>query len=293
MTAPTGALVETKTNKKWVFTIGSALVAVIFFGAIIGVVVWTMSRTPNDDTSVGKSNKQASSTTPLGMSYVAGQEFMMGSNSGDLLEQPAHKVTVQPFFIDVNEVTREDYQKFVATGHRAPNGWIDNSYPSGTGQWPVTGVSWDDANAYASWLGKRLPTEAEWEFAARGTDGRRYPWGNEWKSQAANAANTSVNHVDQIGRSLSGASPFDAFDMVGNAWEWTATDLAAYPGGQLPNLLADGSEIKRGKVIRGGCYLSRQDQATTTFRRGWPPHGANYDNTGFRLVKDVERSNQH
>jgi formylglycine-generating enzyme required for sulfatase activity len=290
-TAPTGALGVTKTNQKLLFGVGAAIFGVVLLGIIIGVTAWSLSRKPNDVASASKDNKSANPTPPLGMSYVAGQEFMMGSNTGDILEQPAHKVTVQPFFMDTNEVTRDDYQKFVnAKGHRAPNGWINGRYPSGTGKWPVTGVSWDDANAYASWAGKRLPTEAEWEFAARGSDGRRFPWGNEWKSQAANAGNTSLNHVDQVGRNQNGMSPSGAFDMVGNAWEWTATDLAAYPGGQLPDRLPDGSEVKRGKVIRGGCFLSNSDQATTTFRRGWPPSGENYDNTGFRCAKDVENS---
>jgi serine/threonine protein kinase len=288
-TAPTGALGVTKTNQKLLFGVGAAIFGVVLLGIIIGVVAWSLSGKPNDVATLGKDNNAANPTPPVGMSYVRGQEFTMGSKSGDVLEQPTHTVTVKPFFIDTHEVTREDYQKFVdATGHPAPNGWTNGSYPSGTAKWPVTGVSWDDANAYANWVGKRLPTEAEWEFAARGTDGRRYPWGNEWKSQAANAGTTSVNHVDPVGSNQNGTSPSGAFDMVGNAWEWTATDLAAYPGGQLPDRLPDGSELKRGKVIRGGCFLSDRDQATTTFRRGWPPRGENYDNTGFRLVKDLE-----
>jgi eukaryotic-like serine/threonine-protein kinase len=292
-TAPTGALGVTKTNQKLLFGVGAAILGVVLLGIVIGVVAWSLSGKPNEVASAGTDNNAANPTPPLGMSYVRGQEFTMGSKSGDVLEQPSHTVTVRPFFIDTHEVTREDYQKFVnATGHPAPGGWTNGSYPSGTAKWPVTGVSWDDANAYASWVGKRLPTEAEWEFAARGTDGRRYPWGNEWKSQAANAGPTSVNHVDPVGSNQNGMSPSGAFDMVGNAWEWTATDLAAYPGGQLPDRLSDGSELKRGKVIRGGCFLSNGDQATTTFRRGWPPRGENYDNTGFRLAKDIDNGTQ-
>jgi formylglycine-generating enzyme required for sulfatase activity len=276
------------------FTIGAAVVGVVLLSTIIGVIAWSLSgaRKPNDVTGVTTGDKNSTNPTlPSGMSYVRGQEFTMGSNAGDVLEQPVHTVTVQPFFIDIYEVTRDDYGKFMqATGHPVPSGWKNGWYPISTGKWPVTGVSWDDANAYANWAGKRLPTEAEWEFAARGNDGRRYPWGNEWKSQAANAGSTSVNHVDQVGKNQSGISPSGAFDMVGNAWEWTATDFAAYPGGQLPDRLPDGTEVKRGKVIRGGCFLSNQEQATTTFRRGWPPRGENYDNTGFRCVKDLEKA---
>jgi len=212
----------------------------------------------------------------------------MGNNAGNPLEQPAHDVTVKGFFVDVYEVTREDYQKFIeATGRQAPAGWLNGHYPHDTGKWPVTGVSWEDAVAYAKQAGKRLPTEEEWEFAARGTDGRRYPWGNSWKREAANAATTAHHHVEDVGEHAQGASPFHAFDMSGNAWEWTATDLAAYPGGQLPDRLPDGTEVKRGKVIRGGSYHSNADQAATTYRQGLPPRGDNYDEVGFRCVKDL------
>lgn len=221
-------------------------------------------------------------SAPLGMVYVPGGEFTMGRDDGDEYERPAHRVTVKPFFIDTYEVSNQDYKKFVdESGRTVPTDWLNRNYPNGASLKPVTGITWEDANAYAKWAGKRLPTEEEWEFAARGTDGRRYPWGNEWQSGLANAdgANRGVLDVS----APKDASAFGAVAMVGNAWEWTASGLAAYEGGQLKT--KPGADLK---VIRGGSYDSDRVTATTTFRRGYPIRG-NYDysKTGFRCVKDL------
>jgi formylglycine-generating enzyme required for sulfatase activity len=250
-----------------------------------GAAVWFL-RQPAEQAaeSKGKNQPPADVTPPPGMAYVPGGEFMMGSDAGDEYERPQHKVTVKPFFIDLYEVTCEDYQKFIlATNHQAPSNWIGGRYPPGAMRRPVTGVTWDDAVAYAAWIGKRLPTEQEWEFAARGAEGRCYPWGNEWKSGLANADTSSLGHLADVGAYSSGTSPFGLFDLVGNAWEWTTSDLTAYPGGQLPKQSAEDL-----KVIRGGYWKSNLNQATTTFRRGIPARGDyEYDNTGFRCAKDA------
>jgi serine/threonine-protein kinase len=226
--------------------------------------------------------KVADPTPPAGMAYVPGGEFMMGTDGGDPYESPAHRVTVRPFFIDLYEVTCEDYEKFIsATKHQPPPGWANGTYPPGAARRPVTGVNWDDASEYARWAGKRLPTEEEWEFAARGTDGRRYPWGDEWKENLANVGSINKGMVD-IGQ-YKGESPSGAFDMVGNAWEWTASSMTAYPGGERPQPLSDDD-----KVIRGGFWGSEANKATVTFRAGWPARSAkDYKSTSFRCAKDV------
>lgn len=284
-TAPTGAVGATRGNSKLFLALGGAALGLLLIATVGALLIWQLNSRKTSDAPAGATGSRP--VPPTGMTYVPGGEFVMGSNTGDPLERPSHTVTVKPFFIDVYEVTRQDYAKFVReTGHPAPPGWTNGNYPAGTDRWPATGVSWADANAYARWAGKRLPTEEEWEFAARGADGRRYPWGNDWKASAANAAATAYTRVDEVGARTEGVSPFGAYDMVGNAWEWTASDLSAYSG-QLPTTLPSGASVIRGKVIRGGCYLSNAEQATATFRRGWPPSGETYTDTGFRCVKDV------
>ncbi len=227
---------------------------------------------------------------PEGMVFIPGGTFRMGRDDGDEYERPAHEVTVAPFFLDRTEVTNAQYYQFIrATGHPAPPHWTEGTYPLGQEEWPVTQVSWSDADAYCRWAGKRLPTEEEWEFAARGTDGRLYPWGNRWEPNAANAATTSRGTVAPVGSFPQGESPFKALDMVGNVWEWTASVLRAYPGGHIPEETLPESELRKLKVIRGGCYLSSASQATATYRMGWPEQGADYAQTGFRCAKDVRR----
>jgi serine/threonine protein kinase/formylglycine-generating enzyme required for sulfatase activity len=237
---------------------------------------------------------------PAGMVLVGGGELRIGRDEGgDENEKPSHVVNINPFFIDLTEVTNEQYQKFVdATGHQPPPVWQGNRFPDGANTLPVTAVTWEDANAYAKWAGdgRRLPTEFEWEFAARGTDGRIYPWGPEW---IANMANTKLDDDDKaklvlVGQFPKGTSPFGLLDMTGNAWEWTASDYKEYPGAAAFN---PPEGYKNLKVIRGGSYDSSPKFATTTVRRAWPattgdaPPGQtpDYSQTGFRLAKDAPK----
>jgi formylglycine-generating enzyme required for sulfatase activity len=279
------------STKNRTMIIVAAVAAVVLAG---GFIIWMLSGTASQDVTskpqaaIQKGSSDNKPTAPPGMVYVPGGEFMMGRDEkdrGDEYERPAHKVPVKPFFIDQYDVTNEDYAKFVkATGHRVPSNWLNGDYAAGATRKPVTGVTWDDATGYAKWAGKRLPTEEEWEFAARGTDGRLYPWGNDWSAGLANAEGASNGTVD-VG-TYKGTSPFGAYDMVGNAWQWTASKLTAYPGGSIPVQIA-GTNLK---VIRGGTYASTASQATATYRCGWPATGAdNYNNTGFRCVDDVKR----
>jgi serine/threonine-protein kinase len=221
---------------------------------------------------------------PEGMVYVPGGAFQMGRNGGDKFEAPVFSVTLAPFFIDRTEVTNEDYQKFIKATIRPapanwPANWKDGNLPAGEAKLPVVNVTWEDASAYARWAGKRLPTEAEWEFAARGADGRIYPWGNDWNNNLANAGRGAQGRPVQVGSYLTGGSPFGALDMCGNVWEWTAGDLFSY---------ADKSKaLAPGKVIRGGAYDVPRGRATTTYRGVVPPDRT-YDKTGFRCARDIK-----
>ena len=258
------------------------LIVGIVASLILLLAALAAMRSRSDQTNVDRNPSPTPSSSPT-MVRVNGGEFRMGNSAGDAYERPAHVINVTPFLIDAFEVTCEEYLKFIkAQNHRAPSNWIDGKYPNGDAKKPVTGVDWDDATAYASWAGKRLPTEEEWEFAARGADGRRYPWGNDWQRGAANADGASKGLAD-VGTFKSGAPLLKTYDMIGNAWEWTASQLVAYPGGHLPPQPAGDL-----KVIRGGSWQSDRASATTTYRWGWPARGGkDYSNTGFRCVKDL------
>ena len=225
--------------------------------------------------------KPAVPTPPDGMVYVPGGDFLMGSDEGEALSRPAHFVSVRPFFIDRTEVTNEQYRTFVeATGYDPPPTWKDGAMPAGEEAIPVTGITWYDAAAYAAWAGKRLPTESEWEFAARGAEGRKYPWGNDWDASQANVENRSKG-LKPVGEGV--ASPSGIHDMAGNAWEWTASDARPYPGGkEFP-----WSRLKL-KIIRGGNWKSNSESAAATFRGYYGASGEkDYSSTSFRCVKDI------
>jgi serine/threonine-protein kinase len=275
--------VAPKSGRKTLPIVIALLVIVLAAGAVLWFLKAGKSKAKDEPIK----EATAEITPPPGMAYVAGGEFLMGSDDGPISERPRHKVYVNAFFIDLYEVTCEEYQKFIlATGRQSPDSWQGKQYPAGAARQPVTGVTWDDAAAYAAWAGKRLPTEEEWEYAARGSEGRRYPWGDEFKEGRANIDTSAIGHPSDAGIFREGASPFGVFDMVGNVWEWTSTLYEAYPGGEL-------TDRKMGelRVIRGGCYESSRDQATTTFRLGWPARpiekNTNYDQTGFRCARDV------
>jgi formylglycine-generating enzyme required for sulfatase activity len=222
--------------------------------------------------------------SPPGMVYIGGGDFMMGSNAGDEYERPAHKVETGPFFMDLTEVTCEDYLKYLsATARRNPRHWTTQTCQPGSERQPVTGIDWEDAKAYADWANKRLPTELEWEFAARGVQGTMYPWGNAWRANAANAGDSSAQRLMDVGSYPNGRSPIGVMDLIGNAWEWTSSEVVVYPGGSLSSPFPQDV-----KVVRGGSWREANNEATATYRGFLHKTNAkDYSATGFRCVKDV------
>lgn len=222
-------------------------------------------------------------------------EFIMGSNGGSENERPEHKVWLPTYAIDQFEVTIERYARFLQeTGRRPPLAWNEGVVNT-AGDRPVVGVSWEDADTYCTWAGKRMPTEAEWEKAARGTDGRQYPWGamppvaeianysrGVWISEAVTLAPVTSGH----GLKQAGQSPYGLHHMAGNAAEWVADwyDPDYYSKSPLAN--PKGPLKGTRKVIRGGSWLDPPQGIRTTARIAAPPDFR--DRTvSFRCARDV------
>ncbi|MFN0112954.1 MAG: SUMF1/EgtB/PvdO family nonheme iron enzyme [Blastocatellia bacterium] len=284
----TGSFVDAKQGKSRFNAQSIVLVSLAIL--LILFVYWWFNRDSlgglgnlfnSGNSSTNLPNSNANKNPKEGMVYVPGGQFEMGLVKGDEYETPAHTETVKPFFMDRTEVTNEQYLAFVtATKNRAPSHWNDGKFPTDGAKLPVVNVSWDDVEAYAKWIGKRLPTEAEWEFAARGSDGRIYPWGNVWVAANANANHIANGAISKVGSFPAGASPFGALDMCGNVWEWTASDLLRY---------SDQKKIADGKVIRGGAFNTKGIWATATYRGVSPIEGmGDRSKIGFRLVLDAQ-----
>jgi formylglycine-generating enzyme required for sulfatase activity len=236
---------------------------------------------------------------------VPGGEFEMGTEGGPATpdEGPKHKVELAAYLIGKYEVTNRQYHAFVkGAKHRVPenccdaryNIWRGDAMLDGIGELPAINVSWDDAVAFCKWNGARLPTEAEWEKAARGTDGRAYPWGNE--APSGNRANYSFDPVSiwEGPASLAkkdqydyGRSPYGAYEMAGNVWEWVQDwyDESYYKKspGKNPSGPNEGTE----KVIRGGSWRNTAEVLRTTNRNKHVPTERRVY-IGFRCAKDAK-----
>lgn len=194
---------------------------------------------------------------------------------------PAHQVKLKDYTIDKYEVSNDQYQKFViAAKHKPPKGWEGNRFPMEITNYPVVNVSYSDAEAYCKWKGKRLPTEAEWEYVARGDSKHIFPWGKKYRDGRANLRASLYNHPTDTGRYEKGASNSGCYEMSGNVWEWTSSWYDAYPGSKHK----DNDFGKTMKVIRGGSFQERPSRATAIFREKLLPNKV-LKTVGFRCVK--------
>jgi len=212
--------------------------------------------------------------------------FTMGSDTGEGDEAPAYEVDLSAFEVDKFEVSNADFGQFVeATGYQTDaekegrsKNWRNAA--EGKDNHPVVYVSWNDAVAYCEWVGKRLPTEAEWEKAGRGTKGWMYPWGDEWDPSKANVKDTGLRGTAAVGSFGAGASFYGVEDMAGNVWEWTADWYEPYPGSTYQSDYFG----QRFKVVRGGGWFEMDDAVRTTNRDLTSVTAAN-DDMGFRCTR--------
>jgi formylglycine-generating enzyme required for sulfatase activity len=223
-------------------------------------------------------------SAPPGMVYVPAGEFIMGSDEGDSKEQPVHTVYLDAFYIDKTEVTNAQYRECVEAG--ACDTPEDTAYYDNAdyAQHPVVFVSWNDADAYCRWAGKQLPTEAEWEKAARGTDGRLWPWGNEWHAERCNSAEGGKGNTTPVGAYPEGASPYGALDMAGNVWEWVADWRGEDYYSQSPDRNPRGPDSGHYRVLRGGSWSYIAHFVRCANRGGAPPE-TRYNTFGFRCAR--------
>ena len=224
-------------------------------------------------------------------------EFILGSDRWPEEGGEAFAVTLDhDYYIAVHEVTNAQYKRFVdATGHRPPTEhdtdgepepiWQGNGFPADQADHPVTGVSWEDAQAYCRWAGLRLPTELEWERAARGTDGRAWPWGNDWDETRCRSATVERTGTASVYDYPNGRSPWGLYNMAGNVAEWCldgyegALVYERYKSGDFaPELDAAGLNVTRG----GDWYMSEFDFLLRTSQRGYSPPAERHPYLGFR-----------
>lgn len=214
-------------------------------------------------------------------------EFWMGSEKGDEVEKPAQRVFVPEFQIARVPVTNAQYALFVADQNvKPPSGWPGGQPPKGKENHPVVEVSWYDAQTYCQWLSKklgravRLPTEAEWEKAARGDrDRREYPWGEAWKEFRCNSSELGLGDTSSVALFRSGASPYGCLDMVGNVWEWCGTTWRESYSEPADETL----ESNDLRVVRGGTF-DLNHRIACCASRGYSRPGGRFHDIGFRVV---------
>jgi serine/threonine-protein kinase len=293
----------------------------VTMAALAAVTAWAVQKFGGK----AESNTTVTKTTdppriPEGMALIPEGSYMMGR---DLTEEekkfaievngrhevifgfdwPAHPVDLKAFYLDKTEVSNDQYAEFIkASGHAAPGGWTGSEPPANAGLIPVTGVDYQDARKYCSWrseqrkdgLNYRLPTEEEWEYAARGKDAGKpgapmnlFPWGDQWVETNANTSESRLNKPRNVDAYLNVKSPFGVMNLAGNVVEWTGSDFNHYPGSSR---LTPGEEGFAGtyQIVRGGGFAYPKEYSMTT-TRVWLQPEAKGPKLGFRCAADAKR----
>jgi iron(II)-dependent oxidoreductase len=247
---------------------------------------------------------------PKGMVKIPGGTFHMGTDMVDeelealnlglpepwfVDEHPFHPVKLKNFFLDSHEVTNADYQAYVDANPKipAPDDWARRNHPQGKANHPVVYVSWHHARHYCQWTGARLPSEAEWEAAARGDDNRIYPWGNTFN---LNKANVSTGPFDRgrtraVGTTPEGNGPYGNQDLIGNVWEWVDADYLAYDGNEdQVEGFSQNFKVMRGLSFEAVGHFMPRDYAkvigisSRASFRGYDHSTAKLRDVGFRCA---------
>lgn len=225
------------------------------------------------------------------MQLILAGNFTMGSLDGNEDELPMHSVYLDSFYLDTYEVTTALYAKFLRNATRAEPARWDEVRPDRDRDRPVIGVHWHDADAYCRHFHKRLPTEAEWEKAARGTDGRSFPWGNDRPTnQLANFNKCCSWHsyetLATVGSLQAGQSPYGIYNLGGNVREWVADWYDAHYYTHSPSKNPAGPPHGRWKVLRGGSWHSDADNLRAALRYRQDPD-LRFNHIGFRCAQDA------
>jgi toxoflavin biosynthesis protein ToxD len=250
------------------------------------------------------------------MITIPGGEFLMGTSDEQItfltkredwaqdwqeegnffIEQPMHYVELSPFKIGKYPITNLEYSNFIwDCNYKIPKGWIGFRFPEGMDRFPVVGITWNDATAYCDWLSRktklpyRLPNEAEWERAARGIDGRIFPWGDEFDPWRANTIESRLDAACSVDMYIPAGLSYDGVaGMSGNVWDWTSSRLLPYPFHIDPiEEEINSVEIKRGYVVRGGAWYYSRKLARCCAREVYRPDYIS-PALGFRIALSIE-----
>lgn len=260
------------------------------FSLIVSITLLVhISGCSEDDNPAGPS-----SNAPTGMVLVPAGFYSMGADYSAPRSLPIHTVNVPAFYIDIYEVTNAQYKAFCDSTARAyppdpsfddmPNYFTNPVYVN----YPVVTVDWNDAEAYATWAGKRLPTEAEWERAAKGnTDNRQWPWGDTWNDSYANVYGNPADgyaYTSPVGHYPNGISPTGCYDMTGNVYEWCEDDWhGSYTGAPTDGSAWIDSPRVSDRIMRGGSWAGAYD--TKCAARLYGDSATRYGNVGFRCSR--------